>query len=88
MKRKAARLIRLFLLLSIVITAAMPPVPAESATLDPAKLTTDLNALENLIVKVSDFVEKNPQVKELDLNPVFAYSDGAVAVDARVVVEG
>jgi acyl-CoA synthetase (NDP forming) len=48
----------------------------------------DLNALEDLIVKVSDFVEKNPQVKELDLNPVFAYSDGAVAVDARVVVEG
>lgn len=48
----------------------------------------DLNALEDLIVKVSDFVEKNPQVKELDLNPVFAYGDGAVAVDARVVVEG
>ena len=48
----------------------------------------DLDALEDLIVKVSDFVEKNPQVKELDLNPVFAYSDGAVAVDARVVVEG
>jgi len=47
----------------------------------------DLNALEHLIVKVSDFVEKNPQVKELDLNPVFAYGDGAVAVDARVVVE-
>ncbi|MFW6056956.1 MAG: acetate--CoA ligase family protein, partial [Chloroflexota bacterium] len=47
----------------------------------------DLDALEDLIVKVSDFVEKNPQVKELDLNPVFAYGDGAVAVDARVVVE-
>ena len=48
----------------------------------------DLSALEDLIVKVSDFVEQNPQVKELDLNPVFAYGDGAVAVDARVVVEG
>ncbi len=47
----------------------------------------DLEALEDLIVKVSDFVEANPQVKELDLNPVFAYGDGAVAVDARVVVE-
>ena len=46
----------------------------------------DLNALESLIVKVSEFVEKNPQVKELDLNPVFAYGDGAVAVDARVVI--
>ncbi len=43
--------------------------------------------LENLLLKVSDFVEKNPEVKELDLNPVFAYSDGALAVDARVILE-
>ena len=27
-----------------------------------------------------------PEVKELDLNPVFAYPDGAIAVDARIVV--
>ena len=47
----------------------------------------DLKALEKLIVSVSDFVEKNPQVKELDLNPVFAYKDGVTAVDARVVLE-
>ncbi len=47
----------------------------------------DLAALENVIVAVSDFVEKNPQVKELDLNPVFAYEDGVIAVDARVVLE-
>ena len=43
--------------------------------------------LEELIMKVSDFVEKNPEVKELDLNPIFAYRDGAVAVDARVILE-
>ena len=47
----------------------------------------DLKALEKLIVSVYDFVEKNPQVKELDLNPVFAYKDGVTAVDARVVLE-
>jgi acetate---CoA ligase (ADP-forming) subunit beta len=43
--------------------------------------------LEELIVKVSDFVEKNPQIKELDLNPLFAYKDDIVAVDARIVLE-
>lgn len=43
--------------------------------------------LENILLKVSDFVEKNPEVKELDLNPVFAYSDGALAVDARVILD-
>jgi acyl-CoA synthetase (NDP forming) len=43
--------------------------------------------LEDMIVKVSDFVEKNPDIKELDLNPVFAYKDGAMAVDARIILE-
>jgi len=43
--------------------------------------------LEDLILKVSDFIEKRPEIKELDLNPIFAYKDGAVAVDARVVLE-
>ena len=47
----------------------------------------DIANLEELILKVSGFVEQHPEVKELDLNPVFAYSDGAVAVDARVVLE-
>ncbi len=43
--------------------------------------------LEELLVKVSDFAEQHPEVKELDLNPIFAYSDGAVAVDARIILE-
>ena len=50
---------------------------------DPA----DIPYLEDLIVKVSDFVDKNPEIKELDLNPVFAYKDGAIAVDARIILE-
>ncbi len=47
----------------------------------------DVENLENMLLKVSDFVEKTPEVKELDLNPIFAYKDGAVAVDARVILE-
>jgi acyl-CoA synthetase (NDP forming) len=47
----------------------------------------DVSNLEELLVKVSDFVEQNPVVKEIDLNPIFAYSNGAIAVDARVVLE-
>ena len=47
----------------------------------------DVTNLEELILKVSDFVEQHPEVAELDLNPVFAYSDGAIAVDARVILE-
>ena len=47
---------------------------------------TDVAALESLLLKVSQFVEAHPEVAELDLNPVFAYADGAVAVDARIVL--
>lgn len=47
----------------------------------------DLPFLEELIMKVSDFVEKYPEIKELDLNPIFAYSKGALAVDARILLE-
>jgi acyl-CoA synthetase (NDP forming) len=49
---------------------------------DPA----DLDALGALILKVSEVVEANPEIAELDLNPVFAYPDGAVAVDAHIVL--
>jgi acyl-CoA synthetase (NDP forming) len=50
---------------------------------EPANIT----ALEDLLLKLSAFVDKTPQIKEMDLNPIFAYKDGAVAVDARVILE-
>ena len=46
----------------------------------------DLAALEGLILKLSAFVEAHPEIEELDLNPVFAYADGVIAVDARIVI--
>jgi acyl-CoA synthetase (NDP forming) len=47
----------------------------------------DLSELEDMLLAVSDFAVKYAMVKELDLNPVIASPDGAVAVDARVVLE-
>jgi acyl-CoA synthetase (NDP forming) len=47
----------------------------------------NLNLLEKLIVDVSQFVENNPQIQELDLNPVYGYKDGILAVDARIVTQ-
>jgi len=46
----------------------------------------DVAALQRLLVQVSEFVEAHPEIEELDLNPVFAYGDGAIAVDARIVL--
>jgi acyl-CoA synthetase (NDP forming) len=47
----------------------------------------DIENLENMILKISDFIEKNPGIKELDINPIFAYKDGAIAADARIILE-
>jgi acyl-CoA synthetase (NDP forming) len=47
----------------------------------------DISGLEDMLLAVSEFVEGNPIVREIDLNPVIARSDGDVAVDARVVLE-
>ena len=46
----------------------------------------DTSALEDILLRVSDFVVATPEVKEMDLNPIFAYPDGAIAVDARVIL--
>jgi len=51
------------------------------------KEPADISALVEIILKISRLVEENPQVKELELNPVFAYKDAAVAVDARIILE-
>lgn len=50
------------------------------------QLAADVAALEKLILKLSEFVEAHPEIEELDLNPVFAYADGCIAVDARIVI--
>jgi acyl-CoA synthetase (NDP forming) len=46
----------------------------------------DKASIRRAILKVSEFVEGNPDVQELDLNPMLVYRDGAIAVDARIVI--
>lgn len=47
----------------------------------------DISQLEEYLRHISDFMEVNPGVRELELNPIFAYRDSAIAVDARIVLE-
>ncbi|MFO7712983.1 acetate--CoA ligase family protein [Desulfosarcina sp.] len=46
----------------------------------------DKAALIVLIQRLSRLVTDFPQIKELDLNPVMAFENGAVAVDARIAL--
>ncbi|MHC1686605.1 MAG: acetate--CoA ligase family protein [Methanothrix sp.] len=48
--------------------------------------SADIGALKELLLKVSDFVVKNPAVSEMDLNPVFLYPKGYSVVDARIIL--
>ena len=45
---------------------------------------TNVGALEQLLLRVSELVESNPEIAELDLNPVIVHPSGVSVVDARV----
>ncbi|MCZ4316111.1 GNAT family N-acetyltransferase [Comamonadaceae bacterium G21597-S1] len=44
-------------------------------------------ALEQVLLRVSEMVCALPQLREMDINPVIVDEHGAIAVDARIVVE-
>ena len=48
----------------------------------------NMEALERFLLDVSRFIVKNPEIREMDLNPVLLCRDEVVAVDARMVLEG
>lgn len=47
----------------------------------------DMNALEDVLLRVSEMVCELPLLKEMDINPLILDEHGALAADARVVVE-
>lgn len=46
----------------------------------------DRSALEQALLSLSALAEAQPDIQEIDLNPVFAHADGCLAVDAHVVL--
>jgi acetyltransferase len=49
---------------------------------------SDLKAIADCILRISQMVTDFPQIVELDINPLFAYEEGqgTMAVDARIVI--
>jgi acetyl coenzyme A synthetase (ADP forming)-like protein len=47
----------------------------------------DIEALEDVVLRLDALVEEHDEIAEIDMNPVIVGEDGAVVVDARVRVE-
>lgn len=47
----------------------------------------DVKSLVCLLLNVSKLIMEHPEIKEMDLNPVMAYTEGAKCVDARIILE-
>jgi acetyl coenzyme A synthetase (ADP forming)-like protein len=47
----------------------------------------DVDALEDVLLRVSALVEAHPEIVEMDLNPLIVHPAGAVVVDARIRLE-
>jgi len=48
----------------------------------------DFAALRDVLLRVSQLAMDHPEITELDVNPLLAFPDGVMAVDARVLVSG
>jgi len=46
----------------------------------------DIQAIEEVLMKVSKLTMENPEIKEIDLNPIFVFEKGLQVVDARMIL--
>ncbi len=60
---------------------------AETLTHWRGAAAVDTAALEKILLRVSEMVCELPQLREMDINPIIVDESGAVAVDARIVVD-
>ena len=47
----------------------------------------NMEALEHVLLRVSEMVCELPQLREMDINPIIVDETGTVAVDARIVID-
>jgi acyl-CoA synthetase (NDP forming) len=46
----------------------------------------DIDALVDVIMKISALVTENHEIAEVDLNPVLAFEQGASVLDTRIIL--
>jgi acyl-CoA synthetase (NDP forming) len=46
----------------------------------------DVKSIRDVLMKISQLVMKNPEIKEIDLNPIFVFEKALQVVDARIIL--
>jgi len=46
----------------------------------------DIKAIKDVLMKISQLTMENPEIKEIDLNPVFVFEKGLQVIDARMIL--
>ena len=52
-----------------------------------AEKSKDIAAIKNILARLSDIAVGNPEIMEIDLNPVIVHDKGASIVDSRMIIE-
>jgi len=46
----------------------------------------DIQAIKDLLLKISQLALENPEISEIDLNPIFVFENGLKVVDVRMIL--
>ncbi len=46
----------------------------------------NVDSIAGVLVSLGQMLEEQPQIEEVDFNPVLPYQDGCIAVDARIII--
>jgi acetate---CoA ligase (ADP-forming) len=46
----------------------------------------NVDSIAGILVSMGRLLEEQPQIEEIDFNPVFPYTEGCIAVDARIII--
>ncbi|MHC2994635.1 MAG: acetate--CoA ligase family protein [Candidatus Atribacteria bacterium] len=50
------------------------------------KPSRDIQAIKEVLMKISQMAIENPEINEIDLNPIFVFEKGLQVVDARIIL--
>jgi acetyltransferase len=66
-----------------LIRETLPPALIKGAR---GRGPMNVDSVAGVLVSLGRLLEDQPQIEEVDLNPVLPYGDGCIAVDARIII--